>query len=113
MRGASTVTKGRAKSGLINLLFTTRSQSVDLSDTHSNDSTLHIWVPVSTLHNLGFVGQWKTSEGLGQCLIEAAGGTVWGGLSIIKRANEELPIWDLGLGFIKGSNIEPFSISRT
>lgn len=113
MRDASLVTKGSANSGLINLLSSTGSQPVDLSDTHSNDSTLRIWVPVSTPHNLGFVGHWKTSEGLGQWLIEAAGGVVWGGLRIIKRANEELPIWDLGLGLIKGSNIELFSISRT
>lgn len=112
MRDASTVTKGSTNFGLINLLSTTGNQSADLSDTHSNDSTLCIWVPVSTPHNLGFVGHWKTSEGLGQWLIEAAGGTEWGGLRLIKRANEEFPGWDLGLGPIKGSNIELFFISR-
>lgn len=49
-------------------------------------------------------------------MIEAAGGAVWRGLRIIKRANEQFPVMDLELRIlfdpIKGSNIELFFISR-
>ena len=71
---------------------------------------------------MGFTGHWKTYEGLGQWLTEAAGGTVWGGLRILKKVNEEhterlLRICSLGFGWgqlrsIKRPDIELFSISR-
>lgn len=32
---------------------------------HSNHLILDIWIPVSTLHNLGFIGDWKHQKDQG------------------------------------------------
>lgn len=126
MTDTSTITKERVNSDTSLILFlTTGSQSLALSNTHSNNLTLDIWIPVSTLYNLGFVGHWKICEGLGQQLREVAKWYCVGRSEDIqegkwrayRKAVMDLPVWDLGfvlwqLGCIERPNLELFSISR-